>query len=533
MQEYTAVVLASAGQKRSAKFFGTSVGSCPAPALWESTFPVTVNFSRQVRRGAAWSYASQIVTTLGYFIMGVILARLIGPAEFGVFIAVTAFTSLFMMGVQFGLPQAIVQARTLTASEANAAFWSICALASVFIGIAISVAGPLGALYDSGDFASVMFAMCLVFVLTPFTSVGLALLRREMQFDRVAVINVASLVVAALVSIGVALLDGGVFSLVAGAVSSMLVTLLFLLHFIDWRPRSPRWSPVRRLLGYSGYATVNTILVFATERVDNILVGALLGTNQLGLYNRSYSLARIPSDQFAESLAPLMLGSLARIQDDVRHSRDLYFKAASAVTTLTMPFFVLLAIAGPMAIEFLYGEAWAGAGDPLRAMVPGAVFLMLTSTLKSMINAQGLVRQVVPLFAIGFVVTLLLVLALAKLGLLVIAIGISLREGLLFIMLVRLLHTSRIALGFSEIGYAVAPAMIAAILALPFGFGVMQITQIELARNPFLALLIVSIAIFGSYALIVLILMWTWSSHGPLRSTQALMLEVIAKALGR
>lgn len=498
---------------------------------------MSANFGKEVRRGAAWSYAGQVVTTFGHFIMGVILARLLGPSEFGVFIAVTAFTSLFMMGVQFGMPQAILQAKTLSDAQANAAFWSICTLALLFIGVTVAVAEPLAALYNSDQFQGVMYAMCLVFVLTPFTAIGLALLRRDMRFDRVELINVVSLAVAALVSIGAALFGAGVYSLVVGAVSSMVVNLGMLLLYIDWRPSWPRWSPVRPLLGYSGYAALNTILIFATARVDSMLVGAMLGTSQLGLYNRSYSLARIPSDQFAESLGPLVLGSLSRIQDDVEWSRQLYFKAASAISTVTMPFLVVLAVGGPAAIKLLYGEAWSGAGDPLRAMVVGAVFLMLSSSLRGFINAQGLVRDAVPLFATVLAVTVVVVLALADWGLVAIAIGISLREALLFVMMVRLLGRSRVTLRFVEIGYAVAPAMIASLVALLVGFASLEMARVVLLDNIFLLLVILGIAIFSSYGLLMLLMMLAWRSHLPLRNTWELIhgaqTKVLAGILGR
>ena len=503
-------------------------GSAPIATGQREAAPMSANFSQQVLRGAAWSYGGQIVTTLGHFILGVILARLLGPSEFGVFIAVTAFTSLFLMGVQFGMPQAILQAKTLTESQINAAFWSICTLALVFIGLTVAVAAPLAGLYASDQFEGVMYAMCSVFALTPFTAVGLALLRREMRFDRVELINVVSLVVSALLSIAAALVGAGVYSLVVGAVSGMVVNLGILLLSIDWRPSWPRWSPVRPLLGYSGFAALNTMLIFATARVDSMLVGAMLGTSQLGLYNRSYSLARIPSDQFAESLGPLVLGSLSRIQDDVERSRQLYFKAVAAISTLTMPFLVVLGVAGPGAIDFLYGEAWLGAGGPLRVMVIGAVFVMLSSSLKGFINAQGLVREAVPLFATVLAATVIFVLALADWGLVAIAIGISLREGLLFVMMVRLLGRSQVRLRLSEIGYAVAPAMIASLVALLVGLGSLAAAPVALTENAFIFLLSIGLSITAAYGFTMLLLMLTWRSHLPLRSTRQLLPDRLA-----
>lgn len=491
------------------------------------------SFGNQVRHGAAWSFFGEVVLTASQFIIGIVLARLLGPVEFGVFIAVTAFTSLFMMGVQFGMPQAILQAKILTQAQINAAFWSICLLALIFIAIAVGIAEPLADLYQAEQFTSVMYAMCLVFVLTPYTCIGLALLRRNMRFDRVAVINMVAMFVSALVSIVAALLGAGVHSLVAGAVASMLTIFVMLLVFLDWHPSRPSWSPVRSLLGYSGFATLNNLLIFATARVDAMLVGALLGTTRLALYNRAYSLARIPAEQFAESLGPLVLGSLSRIQDDIAWSRGLYFKATSAISTLTMPLFVLLMVAGPLAIEFLYGEAWIGSGDPLRVMVVGAVFVMLSASLRSFINAQGLVRAASSVFASVLVATLMIVLALAHWGLMAIALGISLREVLQFALMLRLLGRSRIKLRLSEIGHAVAPSLIASLVSLLAGTMALHFASDAMDKQVFLLLTFISIVIFGSYTLVVLLLMWLWSSHVPLNSTRELLQQILVNAVQR
>ncbi|WP_295882489.1 lipopolysaccharide biosynthesis protein [uncultured Thiohalocapsa sp.] len=493
----------------------------------------TANFSRQVRLGAAWTYANQVYVTIGQFVIGIVLARLLGPSEFGIFIAVTAFTTLFILGVKFGVPQAIVQARSLTDEQVNAAFWSICVLAAVFMGMAVLIAEPLSAVYGTARFASVMYLMSGIFVLMPFSAVALALLRREMRFDQVAVLNIVTLTVAAPFSIGAALLGAGAYSLVLSAFVSSLVNLVILMRFTRWRPGWPSLAPVRGLVGYSSFATVNNVLALATQRVDNMLVGALLGTTQLGLYNRAFSLARIPSDQFAESLGPLVMGSLSRIQDDIGWSRQLFFKAISAIAVVTMPLFVVLGVAGPDAIELIYGSAWAAAGHPLQAMVVGAVFLMLSVTLISFVNAQGLVRQAASVHLGVLLVTIVGVLVLAPWGLMAIAIGISLREILFFVLLVRLLRRSRIALGFTELGHAVAPAMIAATLACLAGL---------LARGPALEafgaasfglLVALCAAVFGAYAVAVGVLMLAWRSHVPLANTRLQIFDAVRALFAR
>jgi O-antigen/teichoic acid export membrane protein len=489
--------------------------------------------SKDVRRGAVWIYAGQVFTTLGQFFIGIILARLLGPIDFGIFIAVTAFTSLLLLIVQFGIPQALLQAKFLDDAQVNGAFWFVALTAVIFVGIVLVAAEPLSAFYDSASFSTVMCVMSGLFLLAPYATIGLALLRRQMRFDRVAQIEMISISVAGASSIVAASLGAGVYSLVLGAYVSMIVNSVMLARSLTWRPSNPRVAPVKPLLSYSGFATLNIMLVAATARVDNMVVGGALGTGSLGLYNRAYSLARIPSDQFAQSLGPLVLGSLARIQEDVERSRQLYFKAVSAISTVSMPFLVVLAVAGPLVVEFLYGQEWLGAGQPLRAMVVGAVFLVLSVTLRGFINAQGLVRQLVPINAAVFVLTIALVISLAPAGLTAIAAGISFREALLFFLMARVLRRSKIELHLADIAYAVFPIMLACSGSLVAGMAVLEYSRVSLSANTLSCLILIASSVFICYSAILLALMQVWRSHAPLANTRDLLAEVLTKVGAR
>lgn len=490
---------------------------------------MTSSFGERIRLGVIWVYVGQVYLIVGHFLLGVVLARLLGPSEFGVFIAVTAFTSFFLIGVQLGLPQAIIQAEELLDSETNAAFWSICLMGLLFFSLSVSIAKPLADIYDSPEFANVMYLMCGVFVLAPFTSVGLALLRREMRFELVARNNMWAMTVSSVLSIFAAVLGAGVYSLVVGAIAGMMVNLILVYTRLTWRPTVPQLRGVRSLLNYSGWATVNNTLDFARNRVDNVLVGSLLGTSQLGLYNRAFSLARIPSDQFAESIGPLMLGSLSRIQTDIEWSRALFFKAICSVGIMAMPFFVVLLVLGPRAVEFLYGDAWAAAGEPLRVMVIGAVFLMLSVTLRSFINAQALVRSFAPVNVVLLIVTIVFVFVFAGWGLTAVAVGISLREMIAFFLMVWLLKRSRVGLRAGEIFYAVMPAILAGGAALIAGVSSLDWATTTFGSSNVGILFSVTLSIFAGYLLTLLVLLISWRSHKPLMSIR----EILVKGASR
>lgn len=488
---------------------------------------------QMIRRGAIWTYLGQLYTTLGGFVSGIVLARLLGPGEFGVFIAVTAVTSLMMLVSQLGMPQAMLQAKTLTDEQTSSVFWAIVLASVVFFIVVLLVAEPLSAYFDSEQFTLVMWCMGALLLLSPHTSVRLALLRRAMRFDRAVTVEATAFSVGAAVSIVCALGGAGVFSLVAGAVTSMATSAVMLSRSVSWQPMGPGLSAAQPLVRYSAFTSGNILLSAATNRIDNILVGSMLGTTDLGLYNRAYSLSRLPVDQLVQSLTPLLLGSMARIQEDVQWSRERYFKALSSISVMTLPFLLVLLVAGPAAIDFFYGQEWSGAGPALQVMIVGTVLLVLSIPAKSLINAQGLVKELLLINSVVFIATIVAVLALAPFGLVAVAVGIAVREALLFWLVVRLLRTSRLAVRLGELGWVVAPVVVSGLCAVAMGFAAVYWVRQSLGGGSGVVLLSGAASVFLVYAVVLGLMMLLWRSHSQLQHTRGLMVGVVLGSLQR
>jgi O-antigen/teichoic acid export membrane protein len=474
----------------------------------------------QTSRGAIWTYAGNLYLTGGHFILGVFLARLLEPAEFGLFIAVTAFTSLLLLAAQFGLPQAVLQARSLPDAAANAAFWLVTVFGLACFVVAWIAVGLLSRIYTAPGFATVFLWMAATVLLTPYTSVGLAMLRRQMRFDEVARLDMWSFSLSAATGLLAAVAGAGVYSLVVSAFVGMAAKTVGIAQRLGWRPGWPGFRAGLPLLAYGRFAAVNTLIGVSGNRVDNMVVGGLLGTAVLGLYNRAYSLARIPSDQFAESIGPLLLGSFARIQDDTSASRARFFVVVCAVTLLTWPFLAVLLVVGPELIRLLYGPAWVGAGLPLQAMIAGAAFLVVASALRGLINAQGLVAQLVAVNLWTLAVTVVLVVGLSPLGLVAVAIGISLREALMCALLLRLLGRSRLEVRAGEVLHALLPALIGFGAALPAGWVASATVAPPASEGILRAVLAGSAGVVVTYAVAVAFMMLVWRTHIPLAHTR-------------
>lgn len=484
-------------------------------------------FGASVRRGALWSYVGHIFMTLLHFAVGVLMARLLGPAEFGVFIAVTAFISLALVVIQFGVPAAIIQAKTVSDAEINAGFWSMLTLAVVFALIGLGVAGPLGRLYASAQFVSVFLLMCTMFFLAPAAGIGLGLLRRAMQFDVVAKITMVAGLCSSGLSVSMALAGFGVYSLAFGGILGMVLNILFCYRRLEWRPSWPQYQAFKPLFHYAGFTALNSGQEIAIGRADNMIIGAAMGTGALGLYNRAYSLARLPAGQFSESLGPMLLGAFSRIQTDLAWSRAMFHKAVCAISVITVPFLAFFFVCGPGLVVLLYGEAWAGVGLPLQVMAVGAILVMLTGLMQRLAFAQGLVGRSAGVNLIILISTVALVLLAVPFGLIAVAAAIVLREAVWAFLVARLLNRSPLALRYGGTLRALAPAAVAGIVGAVAGRLVMVWPLPAGWDGPLASVVVSGGVLFLCYGFTLLLLMVAWRHHDPLAHTRGLILDLL------
>jgi PST family polysaccharide transporter len=350
-----------------------------------------------------------------------------------------------------------------------------------------------------------------------------------MLFDRAARIQIRSFLIAAIVSIVAALAGAGPFALVAGTIVAMLTTSVLVSAAVRWRPSLPDVVAFPGLFSYGRYAMVNSALNMLNGRLDNLLVASRLGIHDVGLYNRAYSLARIPTDQLGESVFPLIFSALSRIQDDARHSRELCATAIFLIAALSAPALVFLVLCGPAVVRLLYGEAWSGSGVPLQVMAVAGMFVSISVALRGLINAQGLLPQLLKVHLINLVVIACVVLALAPFGLTAVAVGITVREAVNVWLMARILRATQVAFSVRELARIVAPVGIASVggaaagLALAAG---LEPGGDSWLREAWRLSQIGAVAVAG-YAATFALTAWMWKSHATAQAARGVAMRFL------
>ena len=314
------------------------------------------------------------VSTLARFVLQlgaqVILARTLGPEIFGIFaigMVVLTFATFFS---GFGFSWSLLQ-RTHLCDEDVRFAWTWQLLVGIATTLAVYLLAPALADYFREPKAQpVIEWLSLACLLSAAAAPATYLLQRDLNFRAVGLVQVGSYLAGYLVvGVPMAMLGWGATSLVAAWLVQAAVVLVasYLL-----KPH-----PVRPLFWYADAASAvgtgravffTNIVNWMLNNLDRILIGRLLNTQALGLYNAAYNLATMPNNLLLGALQPAFLAAGARLQDEQARLGRAYFQMLATIFVVVFPAFVFLALISTDLVQVLYGSKWSGSGPVLTIL---------------------------------------------------------------------------------------------------------------------------------------------------------------------
>lgn len=316
--------------------------------------------------------AASLVTTLA---AAAVLARILGPEEYGLVGMVTVFTGLLLVVNDIGMVLATIQKREIDQETINGAFYLQLAASAAVTAIALALAPLLGWFYDEPRIIGIAVGLSPSFLLIGLFSQHHALMRRAMRFGTVTSIGVAAMVGASLVAIAVALLGGGYWALVAQVLTQHCIIAVCSWVLCPWRPGHPSISGVRHHVRFGTPFLTYKLFDYLVQSTDKLLLGWVHGAGPLGLYTRSFSLLTQPMAQLSTPLTQVVVPGLSRLQSDPAAFRAMFTKALNLIAWAMLPFGTVVLIGADQIVYLLLGPDWKEAGRILN--YAGVVILAL------------------------------------------------------------------------------------------------------------------------------------------------------------
>lgn len=319
-------------------------------------------------------YAIQMVGTI-------VLARLLRPEDFGLIAMVTAFSILFQNFGMRGFTEATIQSEEIDHRVVSTLFWIHISISIVLAAGFIAISPALAWIYKEPRLVLISVAISANFLLFALATQHIALLTRNMQFWKVAAVEIGANTLSVVVAITFAMNGGEYWSLVARRVSIPLGWVIIAWLLCRWVPGLPgRGTGVGKMVKFGMNTFGNFAVNYVTRNLDKVLIGWKHGSQSLGFYDRAYYLFVMPVNQLSYPLTNVAVSALSKLHDDAQRFRDYYLKSLSILAFIGMPLSAVLTLIGKDFILLLLGPQWDKAGEVFSFFGPGIGIMLIYGT---------------------------------------------------------------------------------------------------------------------------------------------------------
>ncbi len=347
-----------------------------------------------IRRSLAFSVLERNGGALLGLIGTLILARLLTPSDFGIYSVSLSVLVIVDAIRDFGVGTYLVQERQLTKSVVQTVFTLSLTLSVICTGALVAITLPMAALYGEPRIVRIVPLLAVTFLLVPFGMPSSSLLRRDMEFGKLAAIGLLCAMANLLSTITLAGLGFSYLSLAwAKVVSSVVLVVASILYRPAWWAFRPNLTDWRKVGRFGSYASATAMINVVHDSLPQLIVGWLLGFSAVGLLGRAASICQIPDRVFTSALQSVLLPSLA---EQARRSGDLkraYLQFITYMSALQWPIFLCLVVLADPVVRLLLGGRWEGTTSLVRILALAWVPLFAASITYPMFIAVGAVRD--------------------------------------------------------------------------------------------------------------------------------------------
>ena len=331
--------------------------------------------------GALWIVAARIVRNLLATVGMLVLARLLLPSDFGLVALGTTFLSVIWMVTSVPIGEALVQHQNPTTEHINTVFTIGAARALILALILVASGWPLARLYHDHRVIYVMLALSASVAIGGFGNPRTIMLQKSLIFWQQFMLQAASSITTLVVSVGLALFHPSYWALLIGTIAGPLVDNVLSYTVLPFWPRLTL-SRARELMSYSVWLTVAEIVAAFNWRLDEFLIGFLLGKVPLGYFVLGNNLASIPTREATAPLNDTLFPALSIHGQDRDRLRSAYSAAQSLVTAIALPLgFGFALVAGPF-VRLTIGPHWL----PLIFIIQALAAAIALQTLGALAN---------------------------------------------------------------------------------------------------------------------------------------------------
>ena len=343
-----------------------------------------------VRKSLGFSFLEKYASFVFTAVTVIVLSRLLTPVQTGVFAVASGLVNVAQIFRDMGVATYILQQKDLTKTQLRTAFTIALLMGIGFCLVFVALSGWIANFFGHAELRTIVLLLSINFLLVPFGSVGLALLRRRMDFGSIMRIGIANALVHSLTSIVLAWQGFGPMAMawasVVGVTANIAAAQFYLRGEVFMIPSLVEWRPIFR---FGIFASTALVLNEISQRMPEIIVGRVLGVAATGYYSRGNSFVTLFNQTAMDAIWPVASSGLAKLHRDDKPLIQAYRDFVSFVTVFGWPMLAVLAIMAQPIILVVFGWQWLPSVPVGRLLCLATACLLLGRINNAVLNSTG------------------------------------------------------------------------------------------------------------------------------------------------
>ena len=309
--------------------------------------------------GLLWSFVDTFAGQGLTFIVGIILARILSPREFGLIGMITVFIAVSESFINSGFSSALIRKKDCTNIDFSTVFYFNLAAGILFFLILFFTAPFIAGFFDEPKLKPIVQVLGIVLIIDSLTLIQRTILTKRIDFKLQARISVIASLGSGVIAIVMAYKGFGVWSLVAQRIAKQGLNSIFLWLWNRWKPLLVfSMQSFKELFGFGSKLLVSGLIDTLYRNIYYLIIGKFFSAQELGYYTRADEFQRIPSQNLNGIIGRVSYPVLASIQDDKLRLKNNYQKLIRSTMFITFILMLGMAAAAEPMIITLIGEKW-------------------------------------------------------------------------------------------------------------------------------------------------------------------------------
>jgi len=357
-----------------------------------------MSLKEKTTKGIFWSFIDQFLTQGIGFIIGIIIARILCPSDYGIIGMLSIFIAIANTFINSGFGTALIQKNDRTQIDFSTVFFFNLGTAILLYLLLFILAPVIAAFYKIEELTLITRIIGLNLIIGAFAIVPRTILNINIDFKTQTKVSVVSIVFSGIIGIIMAFNQYGVWALIAQSIISTILQTILFIYFIKWRPIFEFSKQSFHLLfGYGSKILLATLIDTVYTNILSLVIGKRFSAKELGYYTRAQQMESFPSANVTAIIQRVTFPILCDIQDDQSRLIDAYRKLIKMTSFIIFPFmFLLVLVANPL-ITILLTDKWLPAVELFQILCFSGMWYPIHAINLSLLQANGNVNLFVKL----------------------------------------------------------------------------------------------------------------------------------------